>query len=114
MSDNISNIIPLSCVCQNYAWGKMRYSAVTKLAFLNKDIQIDQSQPYAEYWFRTHKKGPAAIKKNEKQLSDVVGELPYLLKVLSIAKCLSIQAHPNKKLAEQLHDDRPEVYKDQS
>ena len=98
MSDNISNIIPLSCVCQNYAWGKMGdTSAVAKLAFLNKDIQIDQSQPYAEYWFGTHKKGPATIKKNEKQLSDVVGELPYLLKVLSIAKCLSIQAHPNKK-----------------
>ena len=113
MSDNISNIIPLSCVCQNYAWGKMGdTSAVAKLAFLNKDIQIDQSQPYAEYWFGTHKKGPATIKKNEKQLSDVVGELPYLLKVLSIAKCLSIQAHPNKKLAEQLHGDRPEVYKD--
>ena len=73
---------------------------------MNKDIQIDQSQPYAEYWFGTHKKGPATIKKNEKQLSDVVGELPYLLKVLSIAKCLSIQAHPNKKLAEKAEISR--------
>ena len=72
MSDNISNIIPLSCVCQNYAWGKMGdTSAVAKLAFLNKDIQIDQSQPYAEYWFGTHKKGPATIKKNEKQLKTI-------------------------------------------
>jgi mannose-6-phosphate isomerase class I len=39
-------------------------------------------------------------------------ELPFLLKVLSIAKALSIQAHPDKKLAEQLHAERPEVYKD--
>ena len=30
-------------------------------------------------------------------------KLPFLFKVLSIAKALSIQAHPNKKLAEQLH-----------
>jgi len=30
-------------------------------------------------------------------------KLPFLFKVLSITKALSIQAHPNKKLAEQLH-----------
>lgn len=30
-------------------------------------------------------------------------KLPFLFKVLSINKALSIQAHPNKKLAEQLH-----------
>ena len=38
--------------------------------------------------------------------------LPYLAKVLSVAKCLSIQAHPDKALAEKLHRDRPEIYKD--
>jgi mannose-6-phosphate isomerase len=31
------------------------------------------------------------------------GKLPFLFKVLSIRKALSIQAHPNKKLAEKLH-----------
>ena len=31
------------------------------------------------------------------------GKLPFLFKVLSIQKALSIQAHPNKKWAEQLH-----------
>ena len=31
------------------------------------------------------------------------GKLPFLFKVLSIQKALSIQAHPNKKLAEKLH-----------
>ena len=38
--------------------------------------------------------------------------LPYLAKVLSVAKCLSIQAHPDKALAERLHAERPGVYKD--
>jgi len=42
----------------------------------------------------------------------VRGDLPFLLKVLSVGQALSIQAHPNKKLAEQLHRRSPEVYPD--
>lgn len=38
--------------------------------------------------------------------------LPYLLKVLSIAKALSVQAHPDKALAGRLHGSRPDMYKD--
>lgn len=38
------------------------------------------------------------------------GKLPFLFKVLSIRKALSIQAHPNKKLAEQLHAKDPKNY----
>jgi mannose-6-phosphate isomerase len=38
--------------------------------------------------------------------------LPFLVKVLSISKALSIQAHPNKKLAEQLHSKDPKNYPD--
>lgn len=38
------------------------------------------------------------------------GKLPFLFKVLSIQKALSIQAHPNKKLAEQLHARDPRNY----
>jgi mannose-6-phosphate isomerase len=37
-------------------------------------------------------------------------KLPFLFKVLSIHKALSIQAHPNKKLAEQLHAKDPKNY----
>ena len=38
--------------------------------------------------------------------------LPFLFKVLSINKALSIQAHPNKKLAEQLYAKDSEHYPD--
>lgn len=38
------------------------------------------------------------------------GKLPFLFKVLSIRKALSIQAHPNKKLAERLHAKDPKNY----
>jgi len=40
------------------------------------------------------------------------GSLPYLFKVLSINKALSIQAHPDKALAEKLHAKAPHIYKD--
>jgi mannose-6-phosphate isomerase len=39
-------------------------------------------------------------------------KLPFLFKVLSVGKALSIQAHPNKKLAEQLHARDPKNYPD--
>jgi mannose-6-phosphate isomerase len=38
--------------------------------------------------------------------------LPFLFKVLSIGKALSIQAHPDKKLAKKLHAEKPKMYKD--
>ena len=37
-------------------------------------------------------------------------KLPFLFKVLSIRKALSIQAHPNKKLAGELHAKDPKNY----
>jgi len=39
------------------------------------------------------------------------GSLPFLFKVLSIGTALSVQAHPDKKLAERLHKERGDVYK---
>lgn len=54
---------------------------------------------------------------NQSLLSEPVSakygaKLPFLFKVLSVNKALSIQAHPNKKLAEQLHARDPKNYPD--
>ena len=38
--------------------------------------------------------------------------LTFLFKVLSVRTALSIQAHPNKKLAEEIHAKFPNIYKD--
>lgn len=38
------------------------------------------------------------------------GKLPFLFKVLSMRKALSIQAHPDKSLAEKLHARDPRNY----
>lgn len=55
------------------------------------------------------------IEDNEALLSNEITQvfgrkLPFLLKILSIKKALSIQAHPNKKLAEELHARDPKNY----
>ena len=39
------------------------------------------------------------------------GALPFLFKVLSIEKALSIQTHPDKATAEKLHAEKPHIYK---
>ena len=40
------------------------------------------------------------------------GQLPFLFKVLSINKALSIQAHPTKSHAQELHRSAPDKYPD--
>ncbi|KAJ0400326.1 hypothetical protein ATCC90586_007785 [Pythium insidiosum] len=44
--------------------------------------------------------------------ASTTGELPFLFKVLSVNKALSIQAHPDLALAKTLHAQFPELYKD--
>jgi len=119
----------LQGVPQQYAWGKLgRESMVAKLcASGDVTFTVDENQPYAELWMGTHVKAPSKMVKSGEDLKtfvaknlDVLGakvqlrfkDLPYLFKVLSVAKALSIQAHPDKKLAEKLHAERPEIYKD--
>lgn len=41
-------------------------------------------------------------------------DLPFLFKVLSVEKALSLQAHPDKELAGALHKSQPGVYKDEN
>lgn len=76
----------------------------------------------------THPSNPSKDVKTGRSLLDLFSEnqallsssisskygakLPFLFKVLSINKALSIQAHPNKKLAEQLHARDAKNYPD--
>ena len=75
----------------------------------------------------THPNAPSIKMSTGENLKDVVlanpelltpniaakynGDLPFLFKVLSIQKALSIQAHPDKKLAEHLFRKYPNIYK---
>ncbi|XP_066246373.1 mannose-6-phosphate isomerase [Euwallacea similis] len=119
----------LHCKIQNYEWGKK--GLVSKVAQLRKSadpsFEVDDHLPYAEFWMGTHVNAPSIIKATKENLSDLLykhpeylgsevlaqfNQLPFLFKVLSVSKALSIQAHPSKKHAEQLHAQFPEIYKD--
>ena len=39
------------------------------------------------------------------------GNLTFLLRILAIHKALGIQAHPDKRLAERLYTEQPDLYK---
>ena len=106
---------------QNYAWGrKSQNSLVYKLISHQEKQPQDQSQYYAELWMGSHPKSPSSLILNQQgdkislpeYLESEGKALPFLFKVLSIRKCLSLQMHPNKKQAEHLHQEFPEIYKD--
>ncbi|KAH8313825.1 hypothetical protein KR067_012307 [Drosophila pandora] len=100
---------------KNYEWGRRGInSAVAQLAMANDpDFTLDDEETYAEMWMGTHICGVSVVKETGETLDRVLkSDLPYLFKVLSINKALSIQVHPNKCEAERLHQERPEIYKD--
>jgi mannose-6-phosphate isomerase len=78
-------------LAQHYAWGDVQ--AIP--SFLGTDAD---GQPWAEWWLGTHPGGPATLD-DGRPLSDVSGELPYLLKVLAAAEPLSLQTHPSRAQA---------------
>ncbi|CAL5367337.1 unnamed protein product [Camellia sinensis] len=131
----------LRCSMQNYDWGRFgRQSRVARLFSLNSGVDVDEAKPYAEFWMGTHNSGPSFvlqsfnngdsigseslglslnswIAKDPGVLGDKVIQkwgvtLPFLFKVLSVSKALSIQAHPDKEFAGFLHKTRPDVFKD--
>ncbi|KAG5442154.1 putative mannose-6-phosphate isomerase, variant 2 [Clonorchis sinensis] len=124
-------MLPLSCAVQTYEWGKIgEESEVMQLAVSGRHTAgIDPSSPFAELWMGTHPSGPSVLREEqETYLSKYISEypeclgsasreafgmsLPFLFKVLSIRKALSIQAHPTKEHAQLLHRQRPDLYKD--
>ena len=107
-------VIGLIPVVKDYAWGiRGMDSRVARYALECKTLEeVDPDTPYAELWIGTHPSGPAMLKTGE-SLRDAIGDdLPFLFKVLSAGKALSIQAHPDKELAEKLNAENPSNYGD--
>ncbi|GLT34041.1 hypothetical protein SLA2020_085870 [Shorea laevis] len=131
-------IVRLRAWVQRYDWGRCGAdSQVARLLALNSGVEVDPKAPYAELWMGTHESGPSFVMgsgvvlaeeekgvtlkewigKNPNVLGNkVLGkwgcDLPFLFKVLSVAKALSIQAHPDKELAKELFKLQPHLYKD--
>lgn len=122
------SIYRIQAKTQSYDWGKL--GDVSKVAqFAQKSgTQVDPSKPYAELWMGTHPNAPSVVMddaqtplksliQDRPELSTEAiykqynGDLPFLFKILSIRKALSIQAHPDKTLGARLHRDFPNNYK---
>lgn len=100
-------MLSLTGAIKHYAWGST--DAIPE--FLGRE---PDGRPWAEYWLGDHPDGPALS--DDQRLNDLIsrrpaslGEpsraaygdrLPYLVKLLSAASPLSIQAHPNRAQAE--------------
>ncbi|KAL8766444.1 MAG: hypothetical protein Q9194_006266, partial [Teloschistes cf. exilis] len=121
-----------SDMLQNYPWGKKgkeSLSAVLCSKTPGTGFQIDESKEYAEMWMGDYPILPAKDLKTGEELQKIVdgnkekllgkmciekfgGVVPFLPKILSIAKALPLQIHPNKQLSEQLHKENPDKFPD--
>jgi len=86
-----SPVARLRPAIRRYDWGSRRIIADL--------LRITDPQTIAEAWFGAHPLAPATVigEADEVPLTDWLGdtELPYLLKILSASRPLSIQVHPN-------------------
>ena len=113
---------------QRYQWGQLgQNSLVNQLAA----PQALATEPGAELWVGAHPKAPALVQDGSSVVKldtliahypqEILGAqvadrfhntLPFLFKILSIGKALSIQSHPDKTLARVLHQRDPKNYPD--
>ncbi|KAI8965475.1 mannose-6-phosphate isomerase [Daldinia sp. FL1419] len=125
-------VFQLSGTCNNYPWGKKgKQSLAARLCAQTPgtDFHIDDDEFYSEMWFGDYPDFPARKLDTGEPLADVLqqnkeqllgkkvieklgGQLPYLPKILSIAKALPLQLHPNKELARKLHEKDPSNFTD--
>jgi mannose-6-phosphate isomerase len=77
-------------VHRHYDWGGTSF--IPQLMKVNNT----ENKPFAEYWMGAHPSAPAQIETQNGIVSiQEFGNIPYLFKVLDVAKMLSIQVHPS-------------------
>lgn len=90
---------------QNYDWGS-RWM-VPALQTADGESLSPTEEPVAEIWMGTHPRGPSSVEIDSRDtvlLSEILsrsgsGELPYLFKILTAERGLSIQTHPTQAMA---------------
>lgn len=90
------NVYRLEPGVQHYRWGDTHF--IPELL----GIENLEREPYAELWLGTHRDLPSHVDVDGERrlLTEVLdGDLPYLFKILSARKPLSIQAHPSEAQA---------------
>lgn len=77
---------------QKYDWGSP--SAIPEFMGFTAT-----GEPIAELWLGTHDFGPSEIAESAQLLSEAVGQIPFMLKLLAPERPLSIQVHPASEAA---------------
>jgi mannose-6-phosphate isomerase len=87
-------VLPLFGQVQHYAWGSA--DAIYELLG-----EAPTGEPAAELWLGTHPVAPSDCDDSGRRrpAAELVGELPFLLKVLAAEKALSLQVHPDRAQA---------------
>jgi mannose-6-phosphate isomerase len=114
----------------HYAWGSHSQNGV--LPYLAELLDLsDDGRPLAELWIGAHPSMPSAVHIDGEKVfldalirqfpNEILGQpcraagfqtLPFLMKILSCERPLSIQCHPNLKTAARLHEQFPARYPD--
>jgi mannose-6-phosphate isomerase len=130
MNDFLARPFLLQNPIQHYPWGERGKEAYIP-RLLDLDVESDAT-PFAELWIGAHPSAPSKVVMDSGEdilLSELIekypaeilgpsvqnafnGQLPFLLKVLSAREILSIQMHPNKEQARELHSQDPRNYPD--
>lgn len=77
---------------RTYDWG----SLLEIPRFMGEQIS---AEPVAEVWMGTHPLAPSGLADDDRTLRDLVGDLPFMLKILAADRPLSLQVHPDENLA---------------
>lgn len=128
MNEFLSSPLKLINTIQNYEWGTKNVEAFIPLL---TDVPVVKDLPYAELWIGAHPKASSKVMVNDQEIllsglinsypDEILGKniaekynskLPFLFKILSAGKALSIQLHPDKLKAEELHRKDPVNYPD--
>jgi mannose-6-phosphate isomerase len=110
----VKSVLQLKCNCNNYPWGKTGSDSMAARLCARTpgtDFKIEEDKDYAEMWMGTYPELPSYVLETGENLQDVINanveqligkttyqkfgrDLPFLPKVLSIAKALPLQVHP--------------------
>ncbi|USW48690.1 Putative mannose-6-phosphate isomerase, type I, rmlC-like cupin domain superfamily [Septoria linicola] len=140
MATTLESVYKLKCSCNQYPWGKQGQESIAARLCEKQQgwdgkgpetpFKINNDNSYAEMWMGTYPDLPSYVEETGEDLQavldrhpkELVGQetldkfghskLPYLPKVLSIAKALPLQLHPNKEVAAKLHKEKPDDFTD--
>lgn len=122
-------VFELTGTLNHHSWGKRGYKSLAAQFRASTDpmYMVDDGRAYSELWLADLPSFPAYVKDTGDKLNEVIfsnlkplfGEelpeyfhcLPFLPKIVSIARAQPLKIHPNKKLAEILHEKTPNVFR---